>query len=148
MIVMMAALIIGSPSSPTCSFQNCSAFCAGLCPFRPNISASGSVQALEVYRITPNGVVDLADKDSGDIAGDLGFMLYKYITTSQCRPPYNTHECFLDDAPIVGQFRVLFDGNYGPYLKCNPSTLPDPDSPSGYNPSGRLNLSSFFCAYG
>ena len=45
------------------------------------------------------------------------------MENSHCTPPYNTPECFLDDKPIVGQFDVIFDGQYGPYLKCNPTYI-------------------------
>jgi hypothetical protein len=58
----------------------------------------------------------MEDHDTGDAGGDLGFLLSKYMRNSACTPPYNTEECFLDDFPIVGQFKVQFDGMYGEWV--------------------------------
>lgn len=69
-----------TPSSD-CSFENCTAYCAGSCPFMPNISTSAACRArggnacrnenMTVYRMTPWNVTDVADHDTGDIAGDM-----------------------------------------------------------------------------
>eukprot|EP00035_Acanthoeca_spectabilis_P015292 m.304224 g.304224 ORF g.304224 m.304224 type:complete len:341 (+) comp16337_c0_seq16:131-1153(+) len=123
-----------TPQANHCKFR----FCSGACPFRPNISTAG-VENLTVYRLTPWNVRDLGQHDTGDAAGDLGFTLLKYTENSNCTPPYNTEECFLDDYPIVGEFNVLFDGNYGPYLHCNPTPI------AGSN--GLVDLQNFTCLY-
>lgn len=69
-----------TPSSD-CSFENCTAYCAGSCPLMPNISTSAACRArggkacrnenMTVYRMTPWNVTDVADHDTGDIAGDM-----------------------------------------------------------------------------
>lgn len=107
---------ITHPPSPTATpHHHRYSFCSGMCPFRPNISHIG-LDNLTVYRITPWNVTDMGDHDTGDAAGDLGFLLSKYMTNSHCSPPYITEDCFLDDFPIVASFPVTFDATYGPYV--------------------------------
>jgi hypothetical protein len=93
--------------------------------------------ALYRYRMTPWNVTGMVDHDTGDVRGDLGFMLAKYMSESKCRSPYNTEACFLEDHTVVGAFDVIFDSNYGPYLKCNPNFLPGSDV--------RVNMSDWLC---
>eukprot|EP00041_Stephanoeca_diplocostata_P014798 m.279340 g.279340 ORF g.279340 m.279340 type:complete len:314 (+) comp19803_c0_seq1:208-1149(+) len=121
-----------------CGFDDCADYCSGQCGFRNNISHTGT-DNLTVYRMTPYTVTDLTDHNTGDAAGDIGFLLSKYMKGSTCRPPYNTHECFLDDRTIVAAFDVEFDAQYGPYLRCNPN----------YIDGGKyVNISDWVCAYG
>ena len=101
-----------------------------------------------MYRLTPNTITGLADHNSADILGDLGFVLEQYLQAQRCRPPYNTAKCFLGNEPLLGRFRVAFDTRYGPYLRCNPANLRDPSSPTGWDPAGRVNLSQWVCAFG
>eukprot|EP00040_Diaphanoeca_grandis_P043524 m.9566 g.9566 ORF g.9566 m.9566 type:complete len:320 (-) comp7801_c0_seq1:165-1124(-) len=124
-------------SSQACAYADCAAYCSGKCPFRPNISQP-IVESMTVWRITPWNVTDLPDHNTGDAEGDMGFLLSKYMRSSTCLPPYATQSCFLDDHPIVAQFEVEFDAEYGPYLHCNPTPIQD---------SPYVNTSEFICAY-
>eukprot|EP00729_Bicosta_minor_P030789 gene30789-19394_t len=91
---------------------------------------------MTVYRMTPWNVTDVADHDTGDIAGDMGFLLSNYLNAGACQtPPLNTQNCFLFDKPLVAAFPVEVDGNYGPYLMCNPAQVAD----------GTVNTSDWQC---
>jgi hypothetical protein len=70
----------------------------------------------------------------------------RYLHDNKCLPPYTTDNCFLEDRTLMGRFPVLFDAAYGPFLKCNPTHIPDPASPTGYSPY--LNMSDWLCAWG
>eukprot|EP00041_Stephanoeca_diplocostata_P023661 m.586547 g.586547 ORF g.586547 m.586547 type:complete len:188 (-) comp22345_c1_seq10:573-1136(-) len=125
-LVMIAVNVLGGTSGASgiaCGFDNCKGFCAGFCPYRSNISQIGT-QNMTVYRMTPYNVTDLVDHNSGDAAGDMGFFLERYLAGNNCTPPYNTHNCFLEDHTVVGAFDVQFDAQYGPYLHCNPNKIP------------------------
>lgn len=74
--------------------------------------------------MTPYNVTDLVDHNTGDAAEDMGFLLERYLAGSNCTPPYNTHDCFLEDRTVIGAFDVQFDAQYGPYLHCNPNIIP------------------------
>mmetsp|Transcript_9027 Transcript_9027/g.27321 ORF Transcript_9027/g.27321 Transcript_9027/m.27321 type:complete len:309 (-) Transcript_9027:218-1144(-) len=137
--VVLSAGSLAHPLAPQCGYEDCAAFCSGECPLRPNISKPGT-EDLTVYRMTPYNVSGILQHDTGDAAGDMGFLLAKFLRDSRCSPPYDTHECFLDDHTIVGAFNVSFDSQYGPYLKCNPTS---------FTPGGEyLNMSDWTCAYG
>jgi hypothetical protein len=45
------------------------------------------------YRMTMNGVYDLTDKDTGDVAGDTSFVLSKKNTAWECRKKPNDFSC-------------------------------------------------------
>lgn len=45
-----------------------------------------------MYRMTPYNVTGVLQHDTGDVRGDLGFLLVKYLDSSMCSPPYNTRE--------------------------------------------------------
>eukprot|EP00041_Stephanoeca_diplocostata_P023660 m.586512 g.586512 ORF g.586512 m.586512 type:complete len:322 (-) comp22345_c1_seq1:200-1165(-) len=139
-LVMIAVNVLGGTSGASgiaCGFDNCKGFCAGFCPYRSNISQIGT-QNMTVYRMTPYNVTDLVDHNSGDAAGDMGFFLERYLAGNNCTPPYNTHNCFLEDHTVVGAFDVQFDAQYGPYLHCNPNKIPG---------SIYLNMTDWICAY-
>lgn len=75
------------------------------------------------------GVLGLAEKDSGDVSGDLGFVLSQRTSALRCREdPANAmclslpHFAGDDDnsTDLVLEFKVEVDGQWGPYLYCNP----------------------------
>ena len=72
----------------TCGYNDCLNYCAGLCPYRYNMSTNGTVN-LTVYRTTPWNVTDLVNHDTGDAAGDIGFMILQYVSQSAA----GTHTC-------------------------------------------------------
>jgi hypothetical protein len=59
------------------------------------------------YRLTPLNVTELAEKDTGDAAGDLGFLLMTLQKLVTCTPEQaNTDECFLAFEPTIRQYFV------------------------------------------
>jgi hypothetical protein len=100
--------------------EHCAIFCNGSCPFHPRWSP-GAPENLTLYRLTPRNVTGLADKDTGDAAGDAGFYTgFMFLHLLDCSPGGVKLGCFLADDPVITAFVVETDGRYGPYLKCNP----------------------------
>ena len=108
-VAAASSLLESSTFDPACRFADCASYCSGSCPFRPNISFAGN-ENLTLYRMTPYNISNLEEHNTGDIQGDLGFLLKKYLEESKCKPPFITEQCFLDDHTIVAQFQVEFDG--------------------------------------
>ena len=120
---------------------NCSAYCAGECA----INATGAANKT-YYRMTPGyrenadgtglvpgcPVLDMTNKNVGDIGGDSGFLLARQqgVAFFQGDVPNNTD--------LVIQFALEVDGNWGPYGHCNPPTK---DMSGG-------TLTPFSCRYG
>jgi hypothetical protein len=110
----------GSNSPWSGSNCSCTAFCAGTCA----INASSPVN-MTLYRMTMQGVTTLADKDSGDAAGDTSFLLKTRAYALKCRRDPTAMECrqaqFAGDqqssTDLVVAFEVEVDGAWGPYLQ-------------------------------
>lgn len=75
------------------------------------------------------GVYNLQDKDTGDLPGDASFILGKRENTYQCRKNPLNYQCkdvaqFSGDeansTDLVLEITVEVDGEWGPYLACNP----------------------------
>jgi hypothetical protein len=99
------------------------------------------------YRMTMQGVYDLTDKDSGDVAGDTSFVLSKKNAAWECRKKPNDFSCkdlaqFTGDdknsTDLVLEMTVEVDGQWGPYLECNP--LDPKNSLGGWNCTDGINL--------
>lgn len=84
--------------------------------------------------MTMQGVYDLEDKDTGDLPGDVSFVLSKRDDAYQCRKNPNNFMCkdiaqfSGDDAnstDLVLEVTVEVDGQWGPYLECNPVNTSD-----------------------
>jgi hypothetical protein len=100
------------------------------------------------YRMTMKGVYDLTDKDTGDVAGDTSFVLSKKNTALECKKNPNSFICKDvaqfegDDAnstDLVLEMKVEVDGQWGPYLECNPIDVKNSTGPwhctNGLTPS-------------
>ena len=111
-MLILAAFASGS-NGPEASVDDagecsCTDFCSGQCAFnpkpkKPNASllqrATKSGPFLEaVYRFTPQGVVELSGKNTGDAAGDLAFFLSRRALTERCAIEPGDLRCFL--APV------------------------------------------------
>lgn len=48
--------------------------CDTFCDYECSINAT-EAKNMTLYRMTPNGVYDLSDKDTGDVPGDMSFVL-------------------------------------------------------------------------
>lgn len=112
----------------------CADFCAGKCAFNPTAPLT-----LELTRMTPRNVTGIANKDTGDAAGDLFFTLISATKPTECAKakPAPWAGCFLNGDNIFIKSQVLVDGNWGIYQECNPATVP--------LPSAQANTGSFAC---
>ena len=63
----------------------CSTFCAGAC----SINATGP-STKTLYRMTPHGVMSLANKDTGDVNGDTSFVVSRRTAAFDCRKNPNS----------------------------------------------------------
>lgn len=111
----------------------CSTFCDNKCA----INATG-LSNMTLYRMTPAGVFSLAEKDTGDVRGDTSFVLSRRTSAYQCRKDPNSFMCSGvtqfqgDDAnstDVVMGFHLEVDGEWGPYLMCNPINTTKPLGP-------------------
>lgn len=160
-------------------------FARGCARFRCNATPPST---LDLYRLTPNNLTDLVNKDTGDVMGDVFFVLNEYDMPFRCAngSGSNARGCFLDvndgasrpcsppptplsppllnslpvwisrscfgafvrvlctpknlpaTTAVIMRFEVEVDGQFGPYLHCNP-----PSNGRGGNIPG-----PFACALG
>lgn len=84
---------------------------------------------MTLYRMTMRGVYDLRDKNTGDVSGDAGFVINRRTKAYQCRQKPDLFACQNeaqfsgDDAnntDLVLEMNVEVDGQWSPYLACNP----------------------------
>jgi hypothetical protein len=134
---LLACLVAASSSSPgggggaaaldaNCS---CTSFCQGTCA----ASNAGRPVKQMVYRLTPYNVTGLAEKDTGDAPGDMGFYFERFRAMMTCTPELaNTNACFLGVQPVVRRFLVEMDGKWGPFMRCNPLPF--------YNPTDSVHV--------
>jgi hypothetical protein len=97
--------------------------------------------------MTPRNVSGIANKDTGNDAGDLFFTLLSATKASECSkpdpPPWAG--CFLNGDNVFIKSKVSVDGNWGIYQECNPSkiALPAEEENSGsFACCGALSCSS------
>ena len=137
------------PTNPPMANNNasCEAFCAGRCAYHPDFMPDGQPSAgaptnLTVYRLTAEKMLKygVGNKDTGDAAGDVGFYMGRFMSLVDCKPPWTSHGCFLDEQPVIQEFTLETDGMWGPYMKCNPLTDPGTNQPILDQP--------FLCNYG
>jgi hypothetical protein len=123
-MLALVALSVGVP--PACDVQNasvCDSFCTGGCGFyNTSLKERGMPQNLTVYRITPKNVSGLANKNTADPPGDLTFVISRKNLTQQCLHDPSGRGCHtdLESVALYGQFLIEVDGQWGPYLMCNP----------------------------
>lgn len=131
------------PQNPlTHKSHPCDDFCNGRCDFNP---VPPTVMTLT--RMTPRGINGIANKDTGDAAGDLFFTLVSATKASECNqpnpPPWAG--CFLNGDDVYIKSRVSIDGRYGIYQECNPASAPLPpaqQNEGSFACCGSLNCSS------
>lgn len=112
--------------------SNCT--CDTFCDYKCAINASKPMNKT-YYRMTMAGVYGMADKDTGDEQGDTSFVLSRATQAYECRKDPNNFMCkdiaqFQGDDPnstdLVISFKIEVDGQWGPYLACNPINVSDP----------------------
>lgn len=105
----------------------CDTFCNKTCA----INAT-TAQNVTLYRMTPFGAWDMNNKDTGDAHGDTSFVLSRKTAAYECRKDPNSFMCssvtqFTGDDPnstdVVQEFKIEIDGQWGPYLYCNPVNI-------------------------
>lgn len=116
-------------------FANSGCDCDRFCRYECAINATKAPVQLTFYRMTMHGVYDLSDKDTGDAAGDTSFVLDKKNNAYYCRQNPNDFMCRNlaqfsgDDAnstDVILEMVVEVDGQWGPYLECNPLNASEP----------------------
>lgn len=127
----LAAVLLGSAAAQhhhdpfAGSNCSCATFCNSTCSINPLPAPVNRT----LYRMTPFGVLDLANKNTGDPRGDTSFVLSKKTNAYQCRQDPNQFQChglaqFTGDDPnstdLIAELVVELDGQWGPYLPCNP----------------------------
>eukprot|EP01052_Picozoa_sp_SAG31_P045313 SAG31_NODE_8222_length_1494_cov_1.156272_1_plen_383_part_01 len=110
---------------------SCDSFCAGQCApltsrsLPPGLHPRQKTLNLTLYRFTPRSVQRLADTNTGDADGDLGFFVARFALGARCAIEPTNLRCFL--APwrdiVFTRWQVEVDAGFGPYLACNPEYL-------------------------
>jgi hypothetical protein len=132
LLLLVAGVSQTSASDPLCS--TCADWCAGTCdsfrrPPKTTVNADGT-ETITLYRMTPQNMTDLTDKDTGDARGDLMFTLDEEAIPLQCRhypsdpdcvtgDASQTHQWLLDAPLVYARHTVQTSGEWGPYLHCN-----------------------------
>eukprot|EP00037_Helgoeca_nana_P013502 m.124234 g.124234 ORF g.124234 m.124234 type:complete len:426 (-) comp22069_c0_seq1:30-1307(-) len=132
-------------ADPFCgSSCNCTRFCAGECAINATLPENRTL-----YRMTMKGVYNYNEKNTGDKTGDLSFVLGTRLRAYACRQDPNNALCnavakFSGDDPnstdLVLEVQMEVDGQWGPYLLCNPKNTSDSTGPWACTTS--LNFSS------
>lgn len=78
----------------------------------------------------PFDALTLTNKNTGDVPGDVSFVLSRKAIGVDCSKDPTSARCFFngDEAnstDVVIQFEVEVDGNWGPYEYCNPTKTDD-----------------------
>ena len=111
---------------------NCSAFCAGSCAINASKPSKRTM-----YRMTPLDVDGVADKNTGDAPGDTSYVIERRTAAFDCRKDPGSFQCANlvvkgddpDSTDLVIEFQVENDGQWGPYLYCNPLDDKHPERP-------------------
>ena len=79
----------------------------------------------------PFDALTLTNKNTGDVPGDVSFVLSRKAIGVDCSKDPTSARCFFngDEAnstDVIIQFEVEVDGNWGPYEYCNPTKTDDP----------------------
>ncbi|CAJ1409946.1 unnamed protein product [Effrenium voratum] len=124
----LALSLLGAASAvlPSCDLKKptaevCEEYCTSKCSFY-NRSAgdTGQPSTLKLYRLTPPNVTGLRNKNTGDPRGDMGYWLSKKNMSVVCAQDPLAHGCVDYANNLYGIFTVEVDGQFGPYLQCNP----------------------------
>jgi hypothetical protein len=151
-------------SQPPC---DCKSFCAGSCSINATAPANKTF-----YRMTPLHTLGVVDKNTGDAPGDTSYVIARRTAAYDCKQPENINSTHCASMVVTGdvanstdlviKFTIETDGNWGPYLYCNPTdskhaelpwncstshNFPNPyvcECPRAYEVVGRENLAAHF----
>lgn len=136
-VAVCCTALAAAMSAPACDVRKknvCDDFCNYRCGLQ-NSSESGQPHNITLWRLTPTNVTGLRNKDTGDAPGDISYFLEKLSRTKDCRQHPSDVGCFNEfGSAIYGQFTVEVDGQYGPYLMCNPTRVGS--HPGRWGPEG------------
>lgn len=116
----------------------CATFCDGSCKSTVRGKAEGTGPAnVTLYRMSPFGVIDMTNKNTGDVPGDTSFVVSRRTTAYECRMNPSSFQCsgggmaqFEGDDPnstdLVLQWKIEVDG-----------APPPPSPPSPCRPVSR-----------
>ena len=100
----------------------CKAFCSNKCSFyNSSDNETPTRENITIYRISPKNVTDLANHDTGDAPGDIGFFLSEKALKAECERNPTDIACFLAGENVYVSWLVEIDGKFGPYHMCNPT---------------------------
>lgn len=113
---------------PTCDLTQspakyCQDYCTGSCNFHnKSLGETGAPTNMTLYRLTPKNVLGIANHNTGDVPGDVGFVLANRRKVLECLQNETSRGCFLDNSTdnIYGAFDIEINGEIGPYFQCNP----------------------------
>ena len=132
MFLLVAALLLAdsgasASSRAACDLtqtpaQYCQDYCTGKCSFwNESLGDTGGATNMTIYRLTPRGVLGVADRNTGDVPGDVGFVLANRQKILECLHNETSKGCFLDNSTdnIYGAFSIEYDGQLGPYKQVS-----------------------------
>lgn len=115
-----------TPSAvPALAGCSCDGFCRSECSWPSTQGNTLRPQNLTLYRFSPPGNSDptsLADRNTGDAAGDLAFLLDRRALSARCALEPTNERCFLAPWSGIpfGRWEVEINAQYGPYKSCIP----------------------------
>eukprot|EP01060_Flectonema_neradi_P029802 TRINITY_DN41_c4_g1_i1.p1 TRINITY_DN41_c4_g1~~TRINITY_DN41_c4_g1_i1.p1 ORF type:complete len:407 (+),score=77.54 TRINITY_DN41_c4_g1_i1:58-1278(+) len=126
--MILITMLLATAVMPSCDItlpgdEMCADYCEGKCSFYNTTNGdSGKPQNITIYRLTPTDVRGIDSKNTGNSAGDMGFILQNRQVSQECAKGEITKGCFLANSTenVYGRFTVEIDGQYGPYYQCNP----------------------------
>jgi len=146
--VLLGWLCASAAPLPACNVSLpagdvCDDFCSYRCSFY-NTSAgdTGKHENVTLYRLTPLNVTGLRNKNTGDAYGDINYWISKKNMSRICAQDPRAHGCIDASEDLYGIFTLEIDGQYGPYLQCNPVQGGGPDPV--HNPLW-MDTSNFSC---
>lgn len=78
-------LLVSAQSHHGDPFAGSGCACDTFCDYKCAINATEAPVNMTFYRMTMKDVLDLSDKDTGDVPGDTSFVLSRRETAYECR---------------------------------------------------------------
>merc|ERR1711957_815184 len=74
-------------------FEGSGCDCKRFCNYECAINATAKPTVMNFYRMTMKGVMDLTDKNTGDVGGDTSFVLSRRNNAYNCKKNPNDYMC-------------------------------------------------------
>ena len=139
--------------APACDLSRtpaeyCEDYCTGRCSlYNTSNGDTGRPRNLTLYRLTPRGVLGLENHNTGDVPGDVGFILSNRRKILECLQNETSRGCFLDNATdnIYGRFEVEIDGAYWTNCTVTHGVKSSPPRRTHPAPAPTLNTRTHRC---